>query len=874
MTDVDTKIVFFEPDGDDTDQPRAIRSTSGMGDVVFRGIARAAGALVLAIMALVGVFLAYRAWQALEVAGWSFLTTQAWEPDSHNFGIAGIIVARSSSRSWRSRSAVPLATATALYISEYAPERIKRTPDQPCRPHGRGAERRLRAVGGLPPAAQLWCEATSATGCLAGWPRTSPGFPSSRSTGVDPRDPTATATVYTSSTFIAGIVVAMMVTPIICSVMREVFSQAPVGEREGAFALGATRWGMIRAVVLPFGRGGMIGGTMLGLGRALGETIAVYMIISPVFVIQPHILQTGATQRVVADRAALRCVVTVRAVGAVRRRTRALPDDVGRQLHRVIDHRPQPVRRGERGMTAQLVPPAEAVCPTPSSRFRTDGAPSSTAARRSRHRCVRRWWARRSSALSLTALLFTVVAPFNGLLGFVVVAYVLFLAIYALLVSFDEAGPAVRDRLAGCGRAQHGVPAAGGAGGRRGLHAVARRGGAASTSNFFTEDMSERRPARSADRWAVPHTRSSARSSRSRSRCVVTVPLGLTCAVFLSEVPGPFARFVRTVVEAMTALPSIVAGLFIYATLILILGVDKSGFAAAMALSVMMLPIIIRAADVVLRLVPGTLREASYALGSSRWRTVLHVVLPTARSGLTTAVILGTARGIGETSPVLLTAGYTTFFNADPFSGPQMSLPLAAFTLVASPEPRMIARGFGAAAVLMGMVLMLFVLARIAGGRGPGELTARQRRRRRSLASRRERCASLRDGGRLHEPPAGSSRCIAGGIPGGVGGTVPTPAAKRADLRPDQRVGLVVELQRDLRLDQQRQVSTACGSTTRAAARRRAATSSATARCDFAVSEIPYGLTDGGVTDVAPDRRRGPSRTCRSWPVVPPSCTT
>jgi phosphate transport system permease protein len=111
---------------------------------------------------------------------------------------------------------------------------------------------------------------------------------------ADPRDPLATMTVYTASTFIAGIVVAMMVTPIACSVMREVFSQAPAGEREGAYALGATKWGMIRSVVLPYGKGGMIGGTMLGLGRALGETIGVYMVISPVFVIQPRILESGA----------------------------------------------------------------------------------------------------------------------------------------------------------------------------------------------------------------------------------------------------------------------------------------------------------------------------------------------------------------------------------------------------------------------------------------------------------------------------------------------------------------------------------------------------------------------------------------------------
>jgi phosphate transport system permease protein len=111
----------------------------------------------------------------------------------------------------------------------------------------------------------------------------------------DPNDPLAPNTVFTSSTFIAGIVVGLMITPIMTSIMREVFSQAPVGEREAALGLGATKWGMIRSVLIPFGVVGIIGGTMLGLGRALGETIAVYMIISPIFAIQPFILQNGAS---------------------------------------------------------------------------------------------------------------------------------------------------------------------------------------------------------------------------------------------------------------------------------------------------------------------------------------------------------------------------------------------------------------------------------------------------------------------------------------------------------------------------------------------------------------------------------------------------
>jgi phosphate transport system permease protein len=113
-------------------------------------------------------------------------------------------------------------------------------------------------------------------------------------TGADPSSPLSSASVFTASTFIAGVVVAMMVMPIQCVVMREVFSQVPVGEREGAFALGATRWGMIGAVTLPFGRGGIIGGTMLGLGRALGETIAVVLIISPRFTVNFHVLEAGS----------------------------------------------------------------------------------------------------------------------------------------------------------------------------------------------------------------------------------------------------------------------------------------------------------------------------------------------------------------------------------------------------------------------------------------------------------------------------------------------------------------------------------------------------------------------------------------------------
>ena len=145
-----------------------------------------------------------------------------------------------------------------------------------------------------------------------------------------------------------------------------------------------------------------------------------------------------------------------------------------------------------------------------------------------------------------------------------------------------------------------------------------------------------------------------------------------------------------------------------------------SGLTAALALAVMALPIMARASYVVLGVVPGGLREASYALGASRWQTVWKVVLPTARPGLATALILGVARAVGETSPVLLTSGASTFFNANPTQDPMNSLPLYIFASISSGSPAMEERAYAAAAVLLFVVLILFVLARlVAGGRKP-----------------------------------------------------------------------------------------------------------------------------------------------------------
>jgi phosphate transport system permease protein len=204
----------------------------------------------------------------------------------------------------------------------------------------------------------------------------------------------------------------------------------------------------------------------------------------------------------------------------------------------------------------------------------------------------------------------------------------------------------------------------------------------------------------------------------------ISVPLGFLTAIFLSESRSRtrLRRVVRAVVDAMSGLPSVVAGLFIYAALVIPISeaTGRSGFSglmAGLALSIVMLPTVTRTVEVVLRLVPDGLREASYALGASLPRTVWSVVLPTARSGLATAVVLGIARAVGETAPLIFTSFGYNLINADPFDGAQDSLPLFVYARVQLQSAAVRERGFTGALVLVGIVLALFVITRILGRR-------------------------------------------------------------------------------------------------------------------------------------------------------------
>lgn len=334
------------------------------------------------------------------------------------------------------------------------------------------------------------------------------------------------------------------------------------------------------------------------------------------------------------------------------------------------------------------------------------------------------------SALALTWMVYERMLPWSGVVGFWVCWYALFLAIFVNVVWLRERNRlAVVDQLAAAlvaGAAMLVLTALGLV-----ISYTIARGATALRPNFFLETMRVTGPLAPLTQGGALHAMVGTLEQVGLG-VLFSVPLGIATGLYLNEVKGRLARLVRTVIDAMSALPSIVAGLFIFASVILTFGQQKTGFAASLALTVMMMPIITRTAEVVFRLVPGGLREASYALGAPQWRTVLLVVLPTARSSLVTAVILGVARGVGETAPVLLTAGFTGAMNRNPFEGQQVSLPLYIFNYVRYPQPEMIARAYGAALVLLLIVMVLFVAARLVGGNGPGELGRRQRRKARA----------------------------------------------------------------------------------------------------------------------------------------------
>ena len=204
---------------------------------------------------------------------------------------------------------------------------------------------------------------------------------------------------------------------------------------------------------------------------------------------------------------------------------------------------------------------------------------------------------------------------------------------------------------------------------------------------------------------------------------LMSVPIGVMAAVYLVEYGGNgrLARWITFLVDVMTGIPSIVAGLFAYALFVIIFGPGiRMGFGGSVALSILMIPIVVRSTEEMLKLVPDELREAAYALGVSKWRTIVKVVLPTAMAGIVTGVTLSIARVFGETAPLLIIAGDTDSLNLNPFDGRMATLPVFAFysyTQPGVPAEDGQARAWGAALILITIVMVLNLVARGIGRR-------------------------------------------------------------------------------------------------------------------------------------------------------------
>jgi phosphate transport system permease protein len=266
--------------------PRQLTAQHDPVDRIFHGTARTVGLFVLCMIGAIGVFLGLQAIPTIHHYGFHFFTETAWQPQLNKIGIAAVLVGTVAVALVAMAVSFPLALGVALFITDYAPARLKSwlvsTVDV------------MAAVPSI--IYGIWgfflLEPHAIT--VSRWLSEYLGFIPIFKVNTDTHAAVWQQSQYTGSVFIAGLTVAMMATPLACAVMRGVFDQTPVGEREAALALGGTRWGAARMVVFPFSKGGIIGGTMLALGRALGETAAVLIIVAPDFIIKDRILETGA----------------------------------------------------------------------------------------------------------------------------------------------------------------------------------------------------------------------------------------------------------------------------------------------------------------------------------------------------------------------------------------------------------------------------------------------------------------------------------------------------------------------------------------------------------------------------------------------------
>ena len=603
--------------------PGSHSPTSSRGDFFFRWLCQSAGGFVLAIAAALVAVLVYKSWPVLANPDkFQLLTSSKWYPDDDKYGALVFVYGTAVTSAIAMLVAVPLGVGAAAYLSELAPPRVRKL-----------CAFLLELLAAIPSVVYgFWGREILAKKGLA---------PLFEAMGLENK-------ASGQGILAAGLVLAVMILPYITAVSFDVMQAVPRSQREGALALGSTRWQTIWRVVLPYARPGILAACFLALGRAIGETMAVTMVIANSQYFDLSINGTGDTiPSVIAKElfeASGEKQAALVALGLLLLVISLVMNVTARLLVQWAG-RPRARRRRAVHLHEGSAPPA------PRSK---EQIAASRARARHTDRAMR-------GALATCQLL--TVIPLFLILGYITVRG-------AGGVNWDFFTKLPNDR-----------------GGRGLAHAIY---GSCQLVGLAT---------------------------------AFAVPVGVLAAVFLAEYrTNRLVAPLRFVAELLGGVPSIVIGIFGYAMFVYPVWMDVnrgrfSAWAGAFALGVMMLPVVVRATEEAMRLVPHSLREASYALGATRRQTVLKVVLPAALPAIITGVFLAIGRIAGETAPLILTAGGSQYMPRS-LSQPTPFLPnyIYEFAKYAPGSPE-IQLAWTAAFVLVVVVTLLNVGVRLLSGK-------------------------------------------------------------------------------------------------------------------------------------------------------------
>lgn len=627
-----------------------LTGSSRRGDGVFAGISRGSAVFLLLLMGAIAAFLVTQALHAINADSVNFLTAFEWNPDDDPsvWGVALVAWGTLITSLFALVIGGPVAVGAALFISQYAPRRLAQTLGYvvdllaavPSVVYGLwGIIFLVPHMGGV----------SQVVSDVLGWIPIFhyDGSPSPR------------------SVFAAGIVLAIMILPIIAAISREVFLQTPRENIEAAYALGATKWEMIRLAVLPYGRSGVISAIVLGFGRALGETIAVAMVLSQTTNFFDHFLQPGG------NTIAANIAVQFKNAFDVGRGALIASGLVLFVMTLLVNYLARWIAR--RGQIRDDVTPGKATA------AETAEAAEESPVEAFQHKAINPHDTHRDDVLRASSL--SSVAAGRRITDLLARGGVILAFLLAVLPLVSV------------------------------LWLVISNGAKDFNGYFLQHSM---RNIAESDVGGGAYHAILGTLEQVGLATAIAVPIGVLVAIYLVEYGrGWMARAVTFFVDVMMGLPSIVAGLFILSLWIIAFGFKASGFAGSLALLILMLPLVIRSSEEMLKLVPHALREASYALGVSRWRTILRIVVPTALPGIVTGVMLGIARIMGETAPVLLVVGFTSSINGNPFQGAQGSLPYFIFNEATQPYQPAIDRAWAGALTLILIIMILNLAARL-----------------------------------------------------------------------------------------------------------------------------------------------------------------